>query len=155
MKRVIGFLAVITVLFVAIYLVTNMSQENKAKGNPFGKEKLHPETIDLLDDPNYSNIITPDQLEQKLSDGDSVTVYFYSPLCGYCMEVSPTLNKAAQEAQVNLPQYSLLEFEEGWTQFKIESIPVIIHFEDGKEVARLMGVHDSEVYKKWFEQYVK
>lgn len=155
MKRIIIFLTVIISLFAAIILVTNMQQSEKTKDSPYGKKKLHPETIDLLDDPNYSNIITPDQLQDKLKKGESVTVYFYSPLCGYCKETTPVVNPVAKDMNIDLVQYNVLEFEEGWNDYQLESTPTIIHYENGQEVARVSGYHEADEFNWWFNEYVK
>ncbi len=54
-------------LFAAIIVLTNMSNSDKLKDNPYDTDNLQQSTIDLLDDENYQNIILPDDLKQKLS----------------------------------------------------------------------------------------
>ncbi len=65
--------------------------KQKAEGNPFGKEELHPATIDLLDDPNYQNIILPDELREALNNKETITVYFYSSTCEFCKKQRQSL----------------------------------------------------------------
>lgn len=79
MKKMAIFLVIIVALFVLLGVFTNMKKEEKSKGNPYGKDKLKPATVDQLDDPNYQNLILPVELEQDLQDSKDVTVYFYSP----------------------------------------------------------------------------
>lgn len=155
MKRIIIFLTIIISLFAAIIFVTTMQQSEKTKDNPYGKNKLHPETTKYLDDPNYSNIITSDQLKDKLSQEESVTVYFYSPLCGYCTETTPIVNLVAKDLNINLLQYNVLEFEQGWNDYQLEATPTIIHYKNGQEVARMSGYHKAEEFERWFNEYVK
>lgn len=58
----------------------------------------------------------------------------------------------AEEMGIDLEMYNLLEFEEGWNEYAIESTPTFIHFEDGKEVDRLANYHqDHSVFSSWFE----
>ena len=55
-------------LFIALALLTNMQNSKKvSENNPYGKDRLQPETIDLLDDENYQNIILPEKLREKIS----------------------------------------------------------------------------------------
>ena len=59
---------------------------------------------------HYSNIILPDELDKKIESGDPVTAYFFSPLCGTVMEMTPVLMPIAKEMDVTVDQYNLLEF---------------------------------------------
>ncbi|MGA9227927.1 MAG: thioredoxin domain-containing protein, partial [Mesobacillus sp.] len=121
MKKVIIFLVIIVGLFAALFFVSKAQNEEKAEGNPFGKEALHPETVKQLEDPNYQNIITPDELEKVIKNGEDATVYFYSPTCPHCVRTTPIVSPLAKEMDVNLVQFNLLEFEEGWNNYGIES----------------------------------
>lgn len=154
MKKIIIFLAIIIVLFIGIAFITNMQNSEKVKDNPYGKNTLRPETVDQLDDPNYRNIITPEQLKDKLDQKEDVTVYFYSPTCGYCKEATPVVNSVAKELGINVFQYNVLEFEQGWNDYAFESIPTIVHFKNGKEEARISGYHENGTFKAWFNDYV-
>ncbi|OIU73289.1 thioredoxin family protein [Rossellomorea aquimaris] len=155
MKKIIIFLAIVVGLFAAIAIVTNIQNSQKAEGNKYKKEDLDPATVDLLDDPNYQNVILPDELEKKLGDKEDVTVYFYSPTCPHCKKTTPMLAPLAEDMGVDMVQYNLLEFEQGWNDYQIESTPTLVHFENGKEADRLVGSQPEEVYKSFFEQYVK
>ncbi|WP_026675492.1 thioredoxin family protein [Alkalihalobacterium bogoriense] len=140
MKKVIIFLSIIVVLSIGIILITNAANERQVAGNPFGKDKLHPETIKQLDNPNYQNIILPEQLENRLEEGGKTTVYFYSPTCPACVAMTPIIVPMANDYFVDLKMYNLLEFEQGWQQYGIQSTPTIIHFENGQPVQKLEGL---------------
>jgi thiol-disulfide isomerase/thioredoxin len=152
LKKIIIFLVVIIGLFAAIFLVTNMQNEEKAKGNPYGKESLHPETVKQLDDPNYQNIITPDDLDQIIKDGKDATVYFYSPTCPHCVRTTPVVAPLAKDLDIELLQFNLLEFENGWNSYGIEETPTIVQYKDGKEVNRVIGYQEEPVFKTWFNE---
>lgn len=155
MKKLIIFGVVIIALFVATAVLTNMAQtENVDEDNPYGKSKLDSETAALLDDPHYQNIITPDQLEEKLEAGEDVTVYFFSPTCQYCREATPRLMPLAEDMGVDVQQYNLLEFEDGWNEYNIEATPTLVHFEDGEEVGRIKGAAPNEQFEAFFNEYV-
>ncbi|MBM7647658.1 thiol-disulfide isomerase/thioredoxin [Bacillus ectoiniformans] len=155
MKKIIIFSAVIIGLFAAIIFVTQYQQKEASKDNPYGKEKLHPETTKDLKDPNYQNIILPDELEKKLEAGEDVTVYFYSPTCPHCKETTPVLMPLAKENNVEIMQYNLLEFEQGWDQYQIEYTPTLIHFEKGTEKDRLVGGQPESEFESFFEKNIK
>ncbi|WP_409304458.1 thioredoxin family protein [Peribacillus sp. SCS-155] len=152
MKKMIIFLCVIAVLFIAIALITSYQQEEKVQGNPYGKKNLDQSTIDQLDDPNYQNLILPAELANKLRDKKDATVYFYSPTCPHCQKATPIVAPLAEKMGIDLEQYNLLEFEQGWDDYKIESTPTIVFYKNGKEVDRLVGQMEEKEYKEWFEK---
>src|SRR5699024_1183940 len=132
-------LGAIIVLFGALYFVVDYKNKSaiESSGNPYGKETLHQETIDQLDDPLYQNQITPDRLTEEINDGESVTVYFYSPTCVHCQKTTPVLIPVTEDLDVDLKKLNLLEFEEEWGTFDIEGTPTLVHYQDGEEVARI------------------
>jgi thiol-disulfide isomerase/thioredoxin len=151
MKKIVIFGAIIVALFAAISFMTSYQQQKKAEGNPFKKEKLHPATIEQLDDPNYQNIILPDELEKKLENKETVTVYFYSSTCPHCKKTTPIVVPLAKKMGIDLKMFNLLEFEEGWDKYKIEGTPTIVHYVDGKEVKRIDGYREEAVFRDWFQ----
>ncbi len=153
MKKVITFLVIIIALFAALAFVTKFSNQQASEGNKFKKSELNPATIAQLDDPNYQNQILPDELEEKINNNDSLTVYFYSPTCSHCRETSPIIVPMAKEIGLDLPLYNLLEFENGWKQYNIKSTPTVIHFENGVEIDRVVGKVPDEKFRVWFEQW--
>ncbi|MED3551360.1 thioredoxin family protein [Cytobacillus praedii] len=156
MKKVIIFLAVIVLLFGAVALLTKMQNEEKvSEENPYGKSDLHPETIAQLDDPNYQNLILPDQLEKKLDKKEDVTVYFYSPTCSHCQRTTPIVSPLAKDMNINLTKFNLLEFDNGWNQYGITETPTIVQYKAGKEVNRITGYQEKEVFEKWFNENTK
>ena len=153
MKKIILFLVVIVGLFAVIAYMTNIQNSEKSADNPFGKDRLHAETIAQLDDENYQSIILPEELETKLDNEENTIVYFYSPTCSYCKQATPHLMEASENLDVEVGQYNLIEFPEGTKDFEIESTPTLIVFENGKEKERLVGAADTATYEKFFETY--
>ena len=155
MKKILIFGLIIVAIFTALAFITNAQQKQLAEGNPFGKSNLHSETIKQLDDPNYQNIILPEELNEKLKAEESITVYYYSPTCPACEAASPILVPKAEEMGVEVKLFNLLEFKEGWNDYEIESTPTVIHYENGEEVARIVGLHEEENYEIFYRQIVK
>lgn len=152
MKKVIIFLVIIIGLFAALFFVTKAQNEEKAGNNPYGKDTLHPETVKQLDDPNYQNIILPDELANKLDAGEDVTVYFFSPTCSHCVRTTPVVAPLAKDMNVELVQYNLLEFEQGWDEYGIQSTPTIVQYKNGEEVARIVGYQEAATFQDWFNE---
>ncbi|RSD29208.1 thioredoxin family protein [Mesobacillus subterraneus] len=152
MKKVIIFLVIIIGLFAALFFLNKAQNEEKVEGNPYGKDTLHPETAKQLDDPNYQNIILPDELDKKIESGEASTVYFYSPTCPHCVRTTPIVSPLSKEMGVDLVQYNLLEFEQGWDDYGIESTPTIVQYKDGKEVDRIVGYQEEPTFEAWFKQ---
>ncbi|MGM9949419.1 MAG: thioredoxin family protein [Lysinibacillus sp.] len=146
---IIGGIAI--ALFIGIIVLTNMSNADKLEDNPYGTDNLNQATIDLLDDENYQNIILPEDLEEKIESGEDVFAYLFSPLCGYCMEFTPKLMAVAGEKGIQIDQLNVLEFENAKPTYKLEGTPTLIYFEDGKEVARIVGDYSKDEIRQFFE----
>lgn len=128
-----------------------MQNEEKLAGDTqYNKDSLKPETIAQLDDPNYQNIILPEDLKAKLDNKEDVTVYFYSPTCSYCQQTTPIVAPLAEDLGIDLVQFNLLEFESGWDQYGIKETPTIVQYKAGKEAERIVGLKDKEVFEDWF-----
>ncbi|MFC4323881.1 thioredoxin family protein [Litchfieldia salsa] len=150
MKKIIIFVSIIVVLFGGLAFATSYANKKAAEGNPYGKAKLNPATTKQLDDPNYQNQILPEELEESLKNNETLTVYFYSPTCAYCQQTTPILVPLVDDLGVDVKKLNLLEFEDGWQDFAINSTPTLIHYENGKEVKRIEGLQTEETFREWF-----
>ena len=151
MKKVIIFATVVVLLFAAIAYLSNKQQTEKTSGNnPYGKDELHPATADQLKDPLYQNIITPTELDEKLKKEDSVTVYYFSPICSHCKVTTPILMPVVEELDEQIYQYNVLEFKQGWDELKEDGTPTLIHYKNGKEISRISGERTADEFKQWF-----
>lgn len=146
--------AIVVVLFAGIIILTNLSNKDKLAYNPYDTDNLKQSTIDLLDDENYQNIILPDDLQKKVDSGEPVLAYMFSPECSHCQAMTPALMPIADEVGVQIDQYNILEYEQGWEDYQVEATPTLIYFEDGKEVERLVGDYskDTEVIYSFLEK---
>ena len=155
-KKLLIFGGIIVLLFAALFFVTNY-QKNKAlddNENPYGTTDLDQATIDQLDDPNYGNQILPDELEASLENNEDMTVYFYSPLCVHCQNTTPYLVPLTEKNDIDMKKFNLLEFNEEGRPYYIESTPTLVRFEDGEEVARIVGDQGEEAFQAFFDEYV-
>lgn len=155
MKKLLIIGGVIIAIFALIVVLNNQSNEVKLKDNPYGTKDLKQSTIGLLGNENYQNIILPDALYEKVTSGESVTAYFFSPECQYCMQMTPILMPIAKENGIHVYQYNMLEFEQEAQPYGITSWPTLIHYEDGKEVSRSVGLpkNPKEDIQTFFDNY--
>lgn len=150
MKKLLAIGSIIVVVFILIILLNNQSNKEKLKDNPYGTSKLEQATIDLIGNENYNNIILPDALLKEVESGKPVTAYFFSPLCKYCVEMTPVMMPIAKEMNVDVKQFNVLEFNQESVTYRIEATPTMIHFENGEEVARMVGGAPKEKIEQFF-----
>ncbi|MCG3088705.1 thioredoxin family protein [Sporosarcina cyprini] len=153
MKKLLIIGGVIIALFVLIVVLNNQSNKQKLKDNPYGNKELQASTINLLGNENYSNIVLPDALMEKIKSGEPVTAYFFSPECPFCMKMTPKLMPIAKEMGIHVYQYNLLEFKEEAAPYGITGWPALIQYEDGKEVGRIVGLPEEP--EKAIEEFLK
>ena len=142
--------AAVVLLFAAILVLTNMSNSDKMKDNPYDTDNLQQSTIDLLDDENYQNIILPDDLQAKIDSGEGVFAYMFSPDCGYCMQFTPKLMTVAEQEDIQIDQLNVLEYQNAWTTYQLTHTPTLIYFENGEEVTRIVGDKDEKSIRQFF-----
>ncbi len=73
---------------------------------------------------------------------DVVLVDFYANWCGPCRMLSPIMEDIAKKCtvyKVNVDEQMQLA-----TSFGIMSIPCVIAFKDGKEIARIIGLKEKD-----------
>ena len=161
MKKLSIYLGVIVVLFAAIFIINQQSEkQTDAAYTEKARElydtepgALNPDTKKQLDDPNYQNIILPAELDQKLSNQESLFVYYFSPQCIHCQNTTPVLMPMAEQLDVDIRQYNVLEYDQGWDV--IEYTPTLIYYQDGQEVDRIVGGIDSEAREIEMEDFLK
>ena len=155
MKKLLIIAGIVIVIFAGIVFLTNQANDDKLADNPYDTEDLEQATIDQLDDENYQNIVLPAELDEQIASGDPTTVYFYSPTCQYCQQTTPVLMPVAEDMDIDVLQYNLLEYEQGWQQYLIEATPTLIHYENGEEVSRWVGAQPKENIEQFFQEVVK
>ena len=150
MKKLVIIGATVVLLFAAIVVLTNISNSDKMKDNPYDTDNLQQSTIGLLDDENYQNIILPEDLQAKIDSGEGVFAYMFSPECGHCMNFTPKLMAVAEQEDIQIDQLNVLEYGNAGTTYQITQTPTLVYFENGEEVTRLVGDHDEESVRQFF-----
>lgn len=150
MKKLLTIGGVIVAVFALILVLNNLSNKEKLKDNPYGDKKLDQATIDLIGDEHYKNITLPEELKTQIEAGESVTAYFFSPLCSYCREMTPVMMPIADEMGVDVKQFNTLEFGQEAIVYDVQATPTMIHFENGEEIGRMIGGQSEENIRLFF-----
>lgn len=145
-------LGIIIICFVGLYTINTLQTNQAMENNPFGKDDLHPLTVRQLTNPHYQNIILPDELEAQLATEETMFVYFYSPDCSTCRDMSPVIVPTAEELGIDLKLLNLLEFPEAWTTYRVPSTPTVAYFEEGQPHSAITGKREKEAIEKWFSE---
>ncbi len=86
--------------------------------------------------------ITADNFEQEVLASDKpVLLDFYADWCGPCKMLSPLLHEIEEERKDELKvcKLNVDENMELAMRYKVVSIPMLILFKDGKDVAKSVG----------------
>ncbi|ARK21040.1 thioredoxin [Sporosarcina sp. P26b] len=154
MKKLLAIGGVIVVIFILIIVLNNKSNETKLAKNPYGTDNLQQSTIDLLDNESYQNVALPEEIFKQIESGEPTTVYYFSPDCPHCMDMTPRLMPIADEYDAHVYQYNMLEFSDQIKQeYDVTAWPTLVHYKDGKEQGRTVGSQPDDQIRAFFDEF--
>ncbi|MBM3205658.1 thioredoxin [Candidatus Shapirobacteria bacterium] len=95
-----------------------------------------------LNDQNFSDEV----LKSKVP----FLVDFWAPWCGPCQMVGPVIEELAKEfeGKIKIGKLNVDENQQMAVKFGIMSIPTVVLFKEGQEIARKVGFEGKEAYLK-------
>ena len=99
--------------------------------------------------------VTAESWETVVTNSDlPVLVDFWAEWCGPCRIVGPAVEQLSQtmEGKIKVAKLNVDENQEIAMKYDIQSIPSLLLFKAGKEIARTIGAAPKESYQKFVEQ---
>lgn len=92
-------------------------------------------------------VLTKENFQQEVINCDiPVVVDFWATWCGPCRMIAPILEEIAKEydGKIKIAKANIDEQMELAMQYKVEVIPTLFYFKDGKLIEKTVGVVEKQ-----------
>ena len=103
-------------------------------------------------------ILTDENFEKEIARAKlPVLVDFYADWCGPCQALSPILENVEKEmdGKIILAKTNVDSAKVASSKFKVERIPTVMLFKDGKPLGGFIGMAEGVDIKKWLGETIK
>lgn len=100
-------------------------------------------------------VLNKQSFEEKVENGQGlVLVDFYADWCGPCKMLGPTVEKLSDEyaGKATFAKINVDDNQDIAIKYRVMSIPMLILFKDGKQVASSVGLVDESKIKDMIDQ---
>jgi thioredoxin 1 len=111
-----------------------------------------------IDNNNVVTYVTTQRWNAEVLESDiPVLVDFWAEWCGPCRMVGPAVEQVAKikAGKVKVTKLNVDENQEIAMRYNVQSIPSLLLFKGGKEIARTIGAAPKETYLKFIENSLK
>jgi thioredoxin 1 len=111
-----------------------------------------------IDDNNVVTHVTTQRWDAEVLRSDvPVLVDFWAEWCGPCRMVGPAVEQVGNimAGKVKVTKLNVDENQEIAMRYNVQSIPSLLLFKGGKEIARTIGAAPKETYLKFIENSLK
>jgi thioredoxin 2 len=98
--------------------------------------------------------LTAENFDQHVAKSEvPVVVDFWAPWCGPCRAMAPVFEQAAKRVEPNarFAKLSTDDAQEIAARYGIRSIPTLMVFKDGREMARQPGAMNAGSFDRWLK----
>ena len=112
---------------------------------------------DRVHDPVNMTEVNDQTFEEEVRESEKpVLVYFWANWCGYCRSLTPVLDDLAKEYEGRVVFHSvdIDENPELVERYRIEGVPYVFLFKNGKAVDARISAYSADNYRNWIDQHL-